>query len=95
MTTLTPLYMGRLDVELISPQALKSYMAFRGFTVRTLAAKAGVSHGTIGWLTSPKGRRPVTKPATALAIAKALDCPVESLFVPKVVHGSRNAGHAA
>lgn len=84
-----PLYEGRLDVRLISAQALKQYMEFRGHTVRTLAAKAGVSHGTIGWLTS--GNRTTTKVKTALAIAKALDCPPNALFVPTVVHGSRTA----
>lgn len=82
-----PLYEGRLDVRLISAQALRQYMGFRGYSVRSLAAKVGVSHGTIGWLTS--GKRNTTKPHTAKLIAKALDCPVESLFVPIVVHGSR------
>ena len=82
-----PLYEGRLDVRLISAAALRQYMAFRGYSVRSLAAKVGVSHGTIGWLTS--GQRSTTKPATAKAIAKALDCPVDALFVPIVVHGTR------
>jgi len=83
-----PLYEGRLDVRLISAQALRQYMGFRGFSVRSLATKVGVSHGTIGWLTS--GQRTTTKPETAKRIAKALDCPVESLFVPIVVRGSRS-----
>lgn len=74
-------------MRLISAQALRQYMKFRGFSVRSLAAKVGVSHGTIGWLTS--GKRSTTKPDTAVRIAKALDCPVESLFVPIVVRGSR------
>ena len=87
--TLSPLYLGRLDVKLISAQALRQYMSFRGYSVRSLATKVGVSHGSIGWLTS--GQRNTTKPATAKAIAKALDCPVESLFVPVMVHGSRVA----
>lgn len=82
-----PLYLGRLDVRLISAQALRQYMGFRGYSVRTLAAKVGVSHGTIGWLTS--GQRSTTKPETAKRIAKALDCPVDALFVPVVVRGSR------
>lgn len=80
-------------MRLISAQALRQYMEFRGFSVRSLAAKVGVSHGTIGWLTS--GQRTTTKPETAKRIAKALDCPVESLFVPIVVRGSRTSGRAA
>lgn len=86
---LTPLYEGRLDVRLISAQALRQYMTFRGYSVRSLAKRVGVSHGSIGWLTS--GQRTTTKPETAKAIAKALDCPVESLFVPVVVNVSRTA----
>ncbi len=87
-----PLYEGRLDVRLISAQALRLYMEFRGHTVRSLAAKVGVSHGAIGWLTS--GQRTSTKVGTAKRIAKALDCPVESLFVPIVVRGSRTGSAA-
>jgi transcriptional regulator with XRE-family HTH domain len=87
------LHEGRLDVRLISAQALRQYMEFRGHSVRSLAAKVGVSHGTIGWLTS--GQRTTTKPETAKRIAKALDCPVQSLFVPIVVHGSRTKERAA
>lgn len=74
-------------MRLISAQALRQYMEFRGFSVRSLAAKVGVSHGAIGWLTS--GQRNTTKAATAKRIARALDCPVESLFVPIMVRGSR------
>jgi transcriptional regulator with XRE-family HTH domain len=88
-----PLYEGRLDVRLISAQALRQYMEFRNHSVRSLAAKVGVSHGTIGWLTS--GQRTTTKPETAKRIARALDCPVESLFVPIVVRGSRSRRVAA
>lgn len=73
-------------MKLKSAQALRQYMEFRGHTVRGLAAKIGVSHGTVGWLTS--GKRSTTKVSTAKAIAKALDCPVDFLFEP-VVHGSR------
>ena len=74
-------------MRLISAASLRQYMSFRGYSVRKLATTVGVSHGTIGWLTS--GNRLVTKPETAKAIAKALDCPPEALFVPEVVHGSR------
>ncbi len=80
-------------MRLISAAALRQYMSFRGHSVRSLAAKVGVSHGTIGWLTS--GQRDTTKPATARAIAKALDCPVDALFVPTLVRGTRSAEVAA
>ena len=93
MKNLKPLYEGRLDLRLISAQALRQYMEFRGHSVRTLAAKVGVSHGTIGWLTS--GNRDTTKIQTAQKIAKALDCPVEALFVPIMVHGSRTTRRVA
>ena len=76
-------------MRLISAPALRQYMKYRDMSVRALADKVGVSHGTIGWLTG--GRRTTTRPETAKAIAKALDCPVESLFVPIVVHGSRHS----
>lgn len=80
-------------MRLISAQALRQYMEFRGYSVRSLAAKVGVAHGTIGWLTS--GQRSTTKVATAKKIAKALDCPVDALFVPELVHGSRTVRRAA
>ena len=79
-------------MRLISASALRQYMSFRGYSVRSLAIKVGVSHGTIGWLTS--GHRSTAKPTTAKAIAKALDCPVDALFVPIVVHGSRTGSAA-
>lgn len=56
----------------ISAQALRQYMAFREHSVRSLAAKVGVPHGTIGRLTCSA---PPAKPETAKRIAKALDCP--------------------
>ena len=76
-------------MRLISAQALRQYMQFRGYSVRSLAAKVGVSHGSIGWLTS--GQRSTTKVTTAKKIAKALDCPVDALFAPILVHVSRTA----
>lgn len=82
----TLLYEGRLIVKLVSARTLRQYMKFRGYTVRSLADKAGVARGTIGWLTS--GKRRTTSPETAIAISKALDCPVGALFSPEVVHGS-------
>ena len=79
-------------MRLISAQALRQYMRFRSHSVRSLATAVGVSHGTIGWLTS--GRRATTKVATAKRIAQALDCPVDALFVPLVVSGSRTKSAA-
>lgn len=78
---------GRFEVRLISADALRQYMDFRGMTIRELATRAGCSHSTVGFLA--KGTRKTCRPATARAIAKALDCPVESLFVAKVSKVSR------
>ena len=72
----------RFDVQLISHESLAGYMAFRGHTVRTLAKQVGVSHALIGFLRS--GHRRSCSPRTARAIAAALNCPVEALFVPRV-----------
>jgi len=78
---------GRLDVRLVSPDALRQYMQFRHYTVRGLATKVGCSHSTIGFLV--KGTRKNTRPEIACKIAEALDCPVDALFVAKVSHVSR------
>ena len=72
----------RFDVQLISHESLAGYMTFRGHTVRTLAKQVGVSHALIGFLRS--GHRRSCSPRTARAIAAALNCPVEALFVPRV-----------
>lgn len=71
----------RLEVRLISPQALRQYMAFRQYTIRSLAKRVGCSHSTIGHLTT--GARKNASPRIARGIAEALDCPVESLFAPR------------
>lgn len=72
----------KFEVLLMSHEALKGYMGFRGYSVRSLAAKVGVSHASIGHLTS--GSRKTCNPEVARKIAKALDCPVEALFVPRI-----------
>ena len=72
----------RFEVILIDAGALRNYMRFRGFTVRTLAKQVDCSHATVGHLRS--GKRRTCNPETAKAIAKALDCPVESLFAANV-----------
>lgn len=74
-------------MKIISSEALAGYMAFRGHTVRSLAERAGVSHSLVGFLR--KGTRTTTSPKSARAIAKALDCPVEALFVPRLSNVSR------
>ena len=73
---------GRLEVRLISRQALAQYMSFRGHTVRSLARKVNRSSSLIGHLRS--GKRHTCSPEVARAIEKALDAPSGSLFVAKV-----------
>lgn len=79
---------GRLWVRLISAQALRQYMEFRGETNRTLADKTGpgVGRQIIGHLRS--GKRATCSPRTATAIERALNAPPGSLFVPEVTTGS-------
>ena len=84
---------GRFEVRLISSEALAQYMSFRSLSVRDLAQRAGLSRAIVGHLRS--GKRKNVKPATAKAVAKALDCPTEALFVPSVVHVASNVGRAA
>ena len=78
---------GRFGVKLISADALAQYMKHRDHTVRTLAARVGVSPATIGHLRS--GKRKTCRPQTAKAIEKALDAPSGSLFVGEVSHVAR------
>lgn len=68
----------RADVELVSPDALKTYMRFREESTRSLAARVGCSHSVIGYLTS--GRRKTIRPEWARKIEKILDAPTGSLF---------------
>lgn len=77
----------RFEVRLVSPDALRQYMKFRDYTMRSLAARVGCSHSLIGHLCT--GTVKVVRPEYAKAIAKALDCPVESLFMAKVSRVAR------
>lgn len=77
----------RFDVKLIAPQVLAGFMTIKGHTIRSLAMRAGVSRSVVGFLHS--GKRDSCSPATAVAIAKALGCSVENLFVPRVSTVSR------
>lgn len=74
----------RLWVRLISPDALDSYMRFRGLTNESLAIKAGNKsyRSTISHLRS--GARNSCGPDVARAIEKALECPPNSLFLAEV-----------
>lgn len=83
----------RLEVRLISHIALAQYMGYRGLSVRALADKADISRSEIGNLRS--GARSNCKPEKAKRIAKALDCPVDALFVPRVLRVARDAGRVA
>lgn len=80
-------------MRLISAQALRQYMEHRGLTVRALAHMAGVSRGTIGWLTS--GQRDTTRTDTARKIADTLGCPVNALFAPIADTGTHASTRAA
>lgn len=68
----------RADVRLISRDALRTYMEFRGETIRSLAAKIGASHGTVGHLRS--GKQQYIRAPWARAIERALNAPPGSLF---------------
>lgn len=77
------------EVKLISPEVLARYMAYRGFTVHTLADRVGCSRATIGHLRS--GRRGHCRDAWAKKIEKALEAPPGSLFVARVSRVAREA----
>lgn len=79
---------GRFWVKLVSSEVLVEYMAYRGFTVRDLAERAKCSPATVGHLRS--GKRQTCKTQTATAIAKALQAPVGTLFLPQVSRVARN-----
>lgn len=72
----------RVDVRLISTDALASYMRFRDETTRSLAEKVGCSHGTIH--NYMRGRVKNVPDARAKAICRMLNVPVEALFMPTV-----------
>lgn len=83
----------RFDVKLISAEALAGYMRFRGETVRSLAAKVGCSHQSIGHLRS--GKRDTCKPETARLIERHLNAPPGSLFIAKVSRVQRETARQA
>lgn len=83
----------RIDVRLISAEALRQYMAFRGLSIQKVASLVGVSKSTIGHLHS--GARNTCRLETARGIARVLDVPVQALFAPKMSTVYRDARRAA
>lgn len=87
---------GRLWVRLISKQALRQYMEFRGMTNGELAAAAKCSASSIAFLRSTgKSARDTVGPDTARRIEEALNAPPGSLFAATVLAGSPSRNHAA
>ncbi|MFC8733133.1 helix-turn-helix domain-containing protein [Luteimicrobium sp. NPDC057192] len=80
-------------MRLISPVALRQYIAFRGFSYSELGVRSDNSKSLIGHLAT--GERTATSPDRARRIAKALDVPVEALFVPEVSTVKRDTRHRA
>lgn len=76
----------RLWVRLMSKDALRNYMEFRGFrSASELAERAGCSKATIGFLVSKgKASRTSCSPKMARKIEDALQAPPGSLFAAEV-----------
>lgn len=72
----------RVDVQLISPDALVSYMSFHGETTRSMGEKVGCSHGTIH--NYMRGHVRNVPEDRAKAMCRVLNVPVEALFAPMV-----------
>ena len=88
---------GRLWVRLISKQAFRQYMKFRGLTNEALAKEADCAVSTIAFLRSTgKSARDSVSPGAARRIEAALNAPPGSLFAAQVlVASSSNNGSAA
>lgn len=69
-------------MRLISKHALRLWMEQRDVSLQDLANAAQVSKGFISHLTA--GRKSTMTPKVADAIARRLDVPLETLFVPSV-----------
>lgn len=74
-------------VRIISREAFRSYIEFRGETNESLGVKAGVSKAIVGHLRS--GQRDTCSPKTARKITAALNAPPDSLFVAELPHATR------
>lgn len=77
----------QLRAKVQSPDRLVSAMRFRGLTNRGLASRVGVSQALIGHLR--RGYRTTTTYLDAVAIAEALDMPIDYLFVPELARDSQ------
>lgn len=75
-------------MRLISRQALRQYMEFRGETNASLGTKAKLCKSTVGHLRG--GQRDTCSPKTARAIEKALNAPPGSLFLAELPHTTRS-----
>lgn len=93
MTVATTTRGGVFIVELISTDALRQYMKYRGYSVQGLADRINVSKSTVGHLHS--GFRKTVGPDIAKSIEKVLDAPSGSLFLPKIVHTARSTERRA
>lgn len=69
-------------MKLLSKEALRQFLRFRGMSYADLADRAGCSKSLIGLLAT--GRRTHTGVDVARGIAKALDVPIDALFLPDV-----------
>lgn len=80
---------GRLWVRLISKQAFRDYMEYRGLTNEELADKSKCSVATIAFLRSTgKSARDTVGHKTARRIENALNAPPGSLFAAQVLGAS-------
>lgn len=80
-------------MKLISRDAFRQYMEFRGETNASLAKKAEVSKAIVGHLRG--GQRSSCSGKTASRLERALNAPPGSLFLAEVTNGSTAASHAA
>lgn len=79
----------------VNRQALRQWMAYRGLTIRQLAAstRPRISSSTVGHLAS--GHRTTCSPETARAVERALDVPSGSIFQPTACNVPPHATRAA
>lgn len=80
----------RMSVKLLSKEALRQFLRFRGMSYADLADRAGCSKSLIGLLAT--GRRTHTGVDVARGIAKALDVPIDALFFARCVYETRRRG---
>lgn len=80
-------YRWSFSVKLTNKETLRQFLRFRDMSYGQLAEKAGCSKSLIGLMAT--GRRTHTSVEIAKGICKALDIPVESLFLPELSTGAR------